>query len=40
LILSIIINGIKGVVDLFLSDALLAKLGRDNALGDLLMAMA
>jgi hypothetical protein len=40
LILSIVIDGVQGVVNLFLGNALLAKLGRDNALGDLLMVMA
>ena len=40
MILGIIIDGIKGAIDLFLGDALLAKLGRDNALRDLLMLVA
>jgi hypothetical protein len=40
LILGIIIDGIEGAIDLFLSDALLTKLGRDNALRDLLMLVA
>ena len=40
MILGIIIDGIEGAIDLFLGDALLAKLGRDNALRDLLMLVA
>ena len=40
MILGIIIDGIEGAIDLFLSNAFLAKLGRDNALRDLLMLVA
>jgi hypothetical protein len=32
LVLGIVIDGIKGMVDLFLSDALLAKFSRNDAL--------
>jgi hypothetical protein len=40
LILSIVINGFKGVVNLFLCDPTLTELCRNDALGDLLMLMA
>jgi hypothetical protein len=40
LVLGIIINRFEGVVNLFLRDSALAKLGSDNALGDLLMLVS